>query len=422
MYRFLLTRQWVILTLVGLVLIPVMIKLGFWQLSRHEQRVEHNRQVSKSLDAPPVAVGELAAVGRDVPKKNASRKVTAVGTYDTRHEVVVRQRTGSDDQSIGYFVVTPLLLADGKAVLVNRGWIPAPGNLTQFPNVPAPPTGKVTVSGRLKADETSGRSGIKDKKGLPPRQVMLINSERQAEAVGRPLLGGYVELTGSQPAGEGQPDPVPAPDTSGIGPHMAYAIQWWLFTTAVPAGWIVLVRRELRDQAAAAAKAAKAAAQAEEEAAAAPEQDGNEDAAGPVAEPTGGTPAATPREATGQAPGQAPDTTAADTDRPPVPASETGTKADADTDPDGPPTANARTEPEGRTEPDTPTGTADRATKPGGRTEPDSRAEPDGRTEPDAGTEPDARTEPAGRSVEDGPDADRATATVSASAPRPDSA
>ncbi|MFI2032366.1 SURF1 family cytochrome oxidase biogenesis protein [Streptomyces buecherae] len=282
MYRFLLTRQWVILTLVGLVLIPVMIELGFWQLGRHEQRVEHNERVSKSLDAPAVPIGELTGVGRDVPKQTAMRKVTVSGTYDPRHEVVVRQRTGSDDQSIGYFVVTPLLLADGNAVLVNRGWIPAPGNLTQFPDVPAPPTGEVTVTGRLKADETTGSSGIKDKKGLPPRQVMLINSERQAETVGRPLLGGYVELTDSQPRGAHQPEPVPAPDTSGIGSHMAYAVQWWLFTAAVPVGWVVLFRRELRDQAAAAAKAAKAAKDAEaarEKAAAEPEAPGASDAA-----------------------------------------------------------------------------------------------------------------------------------------------
>ncbi|MBC3986160.1 SURF1 family protein [Streptomyces sp. AC536] len=279
MYRFLLTRQWVILTLVGLVLIPVMIELGFWQFGRHEQRVEHNERVSKSLDAPAVPIGELTGVGRDVPKQTAMRKVTVSGTYDPRHEVVVRQRTGSDDQSIGYFVVTPLLLADGNAVLVNRGWIPAPGNLTQFPDVPAPPTGEVTVTGRLKADETTGSSGIKDKKGLPPRQVMLINSERQAETVGRPLLGGYVELTDSKPRGAHQPEPVPAPDTSGIGSHMAYAVQWWLFTAAVPVGWVVLFRRELRDQAAAAAKAAKDAEAAREKAAAEPEAPGASDAA-----------------------------------------------------------------------------------------------------------------------------------------------
>ncbi|MDT3399605.1 SURF1 family protein [Streptomyces sp. B1866] len=255
MYRFLLSRQWVVLTLVGLLLIPVMIRLGFWQLHRHEHRVARNHLIADSLRAPAAPVADLTAPGRPVPRADTWRTVTATGRYDTRHEVVVRQRTGSDDQSIGYFVVTPLVLADGRAVLVNRGWIPAGGDLVAFPKVPAPPAGRVTVTGRLRADEKPG-NGVRDKKGLPDRQVMLIDSRRQAPALGRSVLGGYIELTGSDPKGSGQPEPVGPPDHSSIGPHMAYAIQWWLFAACVPVGWVVLVRRELRDRAAARAEAA----------------------------------------------------------------------------------------------------------------------------------------------------------------------
>jgi cytochrome oxidase assembly protein ShyY1 len=36
--------------------------------------------------------------------------------------------------------------------------------------------------------------------------------------------------------------------------NYAYAIQWWLFSAAVPVGWFVLVRREARDRREAAAK------------------------------------------------------------------------------------------------------------------------------------------------------------------------
>ena len=50
--------------------------------------------------------------------------VTAKGRFDTGHEVVVRRRTNSDDE-IGYHVLTPFVLTDGKVLLVNRGWIPA---------------------------------------------------------------------------------------------------------------------------------------------------------------------------------------------------------------------------------------------------------------------------------------------------------
>ncbi|WP_274916392.1 SURF1 family cytochrome oxidase biogenesis protein [Streptomyces sp. WZ-12] len=281
MYRFLLTRQWVILTLLGLVLIPIMIKLGFWQFHRHQHKVAQNAQIAHNLAATPVPVTELAAVGRDLPHGDMWRRVTATGTYDTAHEVVVRQRTAADEQTIGYYVLTPLVLPNGDAVVVNRGWI-APGNdLTKFPDVPAAPKGTVTLTGRMMVDETTAVSGIKDTKGLPPRQVMLINSKQQAKRVGRPMLGGYIEQTAPETK-HNSPELVPEPDHDSIGPHMAYAVQWWLFAAAVPVGWVVLVRRERRDRAAAAAKEAEESG----EAAAAPEKadDAEQAAAGePVA-------------------------------------------------------------------------------------------------------------------------------------------
>ncbi|MFJ5677192.1 SURF1 family protein [Streptomyces sp. NPDC093097] len=258
MYRFLLSRQWVILTLLGLVLIPVMIKLGFWQYHRHQHKVAQNAQIAHNLTATPVPVTDLAAVGRTLPHGDMWRRVTASGSYDTAHEVVVRQRTAADEQSIGYYVLTPLVLANGDAVVVNRGWIPAGNDLTKFPKVPAAPKGTVTVTGRMMVDETTEASGIKDTKGLPPRQVMLINSEQQAKRVGRPMLGGYIEQTAPE-SKDNSPELVPEPDHDSIGPHMAYAIQWWLFAAAVPVGWVVLARRERRDRMAAAAKAAEQA-------------------------------------------------------------------------------------------------------------------------------------------------------------------
>ncbi|MFJ9852135.1 SURF1 family protein [Streptomyces sp. NPDC101150] len=297
MYRFLLSRQWVILTLLGLALIPVMIKLGYWQLHRHEHKVAQNALIAGNLAARPVPVTELTAPGRTVPHHEMWRRVSATGTYDTAHEVVVRQRTAADEQSIGYYVLTPLQLDGGKDVLVNRGWISAGNDLTRFPDVPAAPRGKVTVTGRIMADETTSASGIKNTKGLPPRQVMLINSTEMAKRLPRPVLGGYIEQTAPDPAG-GKPELVPEPDHDSIGPHMAYAVQWWLFAAAVPVGWIVLVRRERRDRAEAAAKAAREAEQAEEadeaaEAPGEPDEHGEPESPGRENEPVARTAAIT---------------------------------------------------------------------------------------------------------------------------------
>lgn len=251
-YRFLLSRQWVILTLIGLVLIPTMVELGFWQLHRHERRVEQNALIARNLEAKPVPVTALTSPGHTVPRADYWRRVTATGTYDTAHEVVVRRRTNADER-VGFHVLTPLVLADGRAVLVNRGWIPTAADQQAFPTVPPAARGTVTITGRLKADETTKDSGIKDLAGLPPRQIMLINSAQQAKALGRPVLGGYLEQSAPEPAGSSL-EPIAEPDHESIGTHMAYAVQWWLFAAGVPVGWVILVRREKRDRQTAAAR------------------------------------------------------------------------------------------------------------------------------------------------------------------------
>ncbi len=244
MYRFLLTRQWVFVTLLALVLVPTMIELGFWQLHRHEARVAQNSLIADSLDAKPVPVEKLTAPGETLPREDYWRQVTATGRFDAEHEVVVRRRTNSDDM-VGFHVLTPFVLEDGKVLLVNRGWVPSAADQKAFPKVPPPPTGERTVTGRLMASQTTDESGIKDLKGLPDRQVMLISSEQQAQLLNKEVLGGYIELTDPQTE---SPEQIPEPDHGSIGNHFAYAIQWWLFTAAVPVGWFFLVRREVRER------------------------------------------------------------------------------------------------------------------------------------------------------------------------------
>ncbi|RKN42459.1 SURF1 family protein [Streptomyces hoynatensis] len=250
MYRFLLSRQWVILTLVALLLIPTMIELGFWQLHRHEQRVARNDLITRSLEAPAVPMAELSSVDGGPDPSDRYRTVTASGRYDPAHETVVRNRPNGDGTN-GYDVLTPLIQDDGTAVLVNRGWV-APGeDPTAVPEVPAPPTGEVRVTGRLMEDETGGNTGIRDRSGLPEGMVMLISSERAAEELGRPVLGGYLELAETSPApgdAEAQPELLPEPDHTGIGVHFAYAVQWWIFAAGVPVGWYFLLRREVQDR------------------------------------------------------------------------------------------------------------------------------------------------------------------------------
>jgi cytochrome oxidase assembly protein ShyY1 len=257
--RILLTRRWVILTLVFFVLIPVMYLLGMWQFHRYQQTNDGNRLISDNLASQPVAVESLTRPGSTVPGSERYRNVSATGHYDTAHQFVVRHRTDAAGDAIGYYVVTPLILADGDAVLVNRGWVD-PGNTTgdQYPKVPGAPGGTVTVTGLLQPDETTAVSGIRDVKGLPDRQFMLIDSAQQAAHQPEPVLAGYLQLlhtTPTAPAADSA-ELVPLPDSTnsnsmavvGKGVHLPYAVQWWLFALLVPAAWGALLRREVKDK------------------------------------------------------------------------------------------------------------------------------------------------------------------------------
>jgi cytochrome oxidase assembly protein ShyY1 len=264
-YRFLLSRQWVILTLLALVLIPTMVRLGIWQMHRYEERSARNQLVADALAAKPVPVERLTSPGHTVTSAERYRTVTAKGRFDADDEVVVRRRTNADDE-VGFHVLTPFVLDDGKVLLVNRGWIPADGpSQTAFPKIPAPAGGEVTVTGRLMPDETTEASGIKDLKGLPDRQIMLINSGREADRLGVQVLGGYLAQTAPEPRGD-TPEQLDSPGDENAALNYAYALQWWLFALGVPIGYVILVRRERRDR----AEAAAATAEEERETAPAP--------------------------------------------------------------------------------------------------------------------------------------------------------
>jgi cytochrome oxidase assembly protein ShyY1 len=244
-YRFLLSPRWIGFHLLVLALIPAFLFLGRWQWGRFEERSASSNQITANLNSPAVPIEQLDTVGGSVPRAREYRLVTATGRYDQAHELVVRRRT--QNSQVGYYVLTPLVTARG-AVLVNRGWVPQGATPDTYPAVPTPPSGDVTVTGRLQATETEDTTGIRDRSGLPPRQVLLINTTAIGKGMPYGLFGGFVELTKQQPQVAPAPEPVPLPDLGGGGGlNLAYAVQWWLFIGIAIGGWVMLIRREARD-------------------------------------------------------------------------------------------------------------------------------------------------------------------------------
>ena len=120
MVRFLLRPRW--LAGLGLViLVAVSFSwLGLWQLDRLDQRRAYEDLVAERLAAPP---SPLVDVLEACPATTCRfRRVVAEGTFDPAHEVILYGRTQSGQT--GNHVLTPLILEDGTAVAVDRGWVP----------------------------------------------------------------------------------------------------------------------------------------------------------------------------------------------------------------------------------------------------------------------------------------------------------
>ncbi|GLU47247.1 SURF1-like protein [Nocardiopsis ansamitocini] len=227
-----------------LLVIPSFIVLGQWQYDRSVLKSEAVALQEANLSAAPVPVEELAQVGAGLPREDRWRSVTATGTFDSEHELLVRNRDGA--RGVGLYVVTPLVTSEGTGLLVNRGWVPQPPTSTEQPEVPAPPAGEVTVTGRLQFSETPENTGIRVRDGLPEGQIMLIDVDAIAGTVPYPLYGGFAELTDQEPVSDPAPERVPVPEVD-TGMNFSYAVQWWVFSLIAVVGWVFLVRRELKD-------------------------------------------------------------------------------------------------------------------------------------------------------------------------------
>ncbi|CAN5839258.1 SURF1 family protein [soil metagenome] len=222
MYRFLLTRRWLALAVVAVVVAVVCARLGMWQLHRLEDRRADNAIVEANRDVPPVSVTQLVPVGRSPVDEQEWRRVSVRGRYDPADQLLVRYQSRGSLR--GVHVVAPMVLADGSAVLVDRGFLESFAGTPDSADVPAPPAGTVTVTGWLRVDSDAPAEAVDPSDGA----VRAVAAPALADAVDAPLRGGWVQALSESPPGESgllAPEP---PETD-IGPHLFYALQWFLF-------------------------------------------------------------------------------------------------------------------------------------------------------------------------------------------------
>ena len=262
--------RWIAAHVGIVVLVVVFLLLGRWQWHVGHKVAPLTQPQLASWRTPVPAASLITSDGVDSTK--IGQAVTAQGTYDATRQLLVPGR--SLDGHNGYYLIAPLVTAPGKAIAVNRGWLPAAAAGTAGsaqPDMPAPPAGLLTVTGWAAASESA--TGSVNQNGIVqtfapgaasgPHEVSVISAAQLVNLWPYHLPDGYLSATDSASLSGGLkaiPAPLPPHGTSWDLLNVGYAFQWCLFAI-VTVGWYLLHwRRELR------ASAALAEAEAEAEA------------------------------------------------------------------------------------------------------------------------------------------------------------
>jgi surfeit locus 1 family protein len=209
------------------------VRLGIWQVHRLADRRLHNRVLLAARAAPVVALTGSALGSAD---SLVERRVTARGRYDHMHDIVLR---GEALQGIpGVVIATPLRLAGSDtAVLVVRGFVPTPDAVTVDAGALAEPGERqVTgLAGRL--EPGGGRPLVRRGKTTWAR----LDFAALRDTLPYPLLSISIRQLPdpSLPTFPRRLDPPPIDE----GPHLSYALQWFLFATLATAFAFLVIGR-----------------------------------------------------------------------------------------------------------------------------------------------------------------------------------
>jgi cytochrome oxidase assembly protein ShyY1 len=242
MLRVVMSRRWLSALAMAAIFAVACVFLGRWQWHRHEDKAARAQRIERHYLAAPVPLSRaMPRPGASLPQAQEWTTVTATGRYAADHVMLVRNRPNNG--VFGYEVVVPLRLANGTALLVDRGWIPNGRTAAEPSRTPATPAGEVIVTGWLRVGERSlGRE-------MSNGQLASINLAEARAGSSTTLYGAYLirrSEAGPEPQRIESPQALSPPDT-GEGPHLAYALQWWL---AAPVGFVLVLvgaRREHLD-------------------------------------------------------------------------------------------------------------------------------------------------------------------------------
>lgn len=233
-------RRIVLLCLVVLIA-AACVALGFWQLNRLKQRRAINQAAMAGLTLPTLSPDSATSPGL-LPH----RRATLTGELDPAHEFVLRNRLVRGVPAVQ--IITPLRLpGSDTAVLINRGYVPAPDAVTPSAEAQWAEPGRQVYQGTLLPMPDRGDGAPIVRNGRETWKSLDLGAMRRR--LPYPIVALYLvaEIDSSQGTAhtlDGKVYPfraeLPPMDE---GPHLSYAIQWFGIATAVLAFGVMFILR-----------------------------------------------------------------------------------------------------------------------------------------------------------------------------------
>ncbi len=213
--------------------------LGVWQTQRAAEKEELLAAIERGSRSAPVEL----PYAESALDEAEFRRVRARGRFLTERQFLLDNRLL--DGRVGYDVITPLVLADGRTVLVDRGWLPAGPRREPLGEVALEVSGAVAVTGRLWRPDPAVALGpaVAPSAGDWPHTVTRIEYQALGEVLGRSLVPAVIR------AERGAPwvlTPRPLEPPFGPERHYGYAVQWFALALTVLVVTVILQWRRRR--------------------------------------------------------------------------------------------------------------------------------------------------------------------------------
>lgn len=223
-------------TLIALPALAVLIGLGVWQLERREWKLDLIARAEARLAAAPVPLEDAL----EDTAANEFAHVRFTGTFDHAHERrLFTTRTGLGP---GYGIVTPLRLTDGRWVLVDRGFVPAP-LAEPASRAEGQKEGQAEIVGWLRLPEPRGAFTPPD----DPAHALFYARDPVAMGQGLPyaLAAPIVVVADETPNPGGWPKG--GMTLNFTNNHLAYAVTWFSLALILAVIFVLYHRRTPTD-------------------------------------------------------------------------------------------------------------------------------------------------------------------------------